>query len=118
MFKNPFSFSGRIGRTEYVLSMILTSIPAWIFIDMLEEREAVWVLFPVALLLWFKLSQGAKRCHDMGCSGWHQLIPLFEFLMLISGGEETANEYDQNPKGIATPKKGGKKGSYKRKLAG
>lgn len=53
----------------------------------------------------------------MGCNGWHQFIPLFHLLMLISEGEEGANEYDQNPKGIATQKKAGKKGSYKRKLA-
>lgn len=117
MFKNPFSFSGRIGRTEYVLSMILTSIPVWIFVGILEEREEIWMVLPLAFLVWFGLSQSTKRCHDMGCNGWHQFIPLFHLLMLISEGEEGANEYDQNPKGIATQKKAGKKGSYKRKLA-
>lgn len=105
MFKNPFSFEGRIRRTEYGLSIIIYSI-AYIVIAAIIGSigggdEAITILFVFLIpLLWFLWAQGAKRCHDLGNSGWWQLIPLYGLWMLFEDGKAGHNQYGDNPKGI------------------
>ncbi len=65
MFKNPFSFKGRIRRTEYGLSLIIYGIPM-IFLNALVEADASGSFTLVALLLyvplvWFALGSGSKK---------------------------------------------------------
>ena len=102
---------------EYVLSLIIVGVFVLILGDIIERREEIWYLFAIAFLGWVKLAQGAKRCHDMGCNGWHQLIPLFDLLMLISEGEKGDNEYGQDPIDNPSPKAKASKYPYKRKPA-
>ena len=76
MFKNPFSFKGRIRRTEYGLSLIIYAIPVTILNVMAETDTSGGSAF-IALILyiplvWFGWAQGAKRCHDRSNSGWFQ----------------------------------------------
>lgn len=109
MFKAPFSFEGRIRRTEYGLSYLIYiafSIPFNIFLNVSErstsEPSAIpFVIFFVLLIpfLWFLLAQGAKRCHDRGNSGWFQLIPFYSLWMLFADSDHGPNEYGPNPKG-------------------
>ena len=47
---------------------------------------------------WILLAQGAKRCHDIGNSGFFQLIPFYIFVMLFQEGESKQNKYGVNPK--------------------
>lgn len=102
MFKNPFSFEGRIRRTEYGLSVIIMYAVAFIIgliivgADMDEGMMYVF-LIPV---YWFMLAQGAKRCHDRGNSGWYQIIPFYGLWMLFAESDNGINEYGPNPKGI------------------
>jgi uncharacterized membrane protein YhaH (DUF805 family) len=49
-------------------------------------------------LLWFYLAQGAKRCHDLGNSGWWQLIPFYGVFLLFQNSEPGVNKYGYNPK--------------------
>lgn len=105
MFRNPFSFSGRIRRTEYGLSMIIC-----FFVNLLMQvmmgvatesnAEALLVLYLIMLIpyCWFIWAQGAKRCHDRGNSGWYQIIPFYGFWMLFAEGEAGSNEYGNSPK--------------------
>lgn|SRR5690606_14727858 len=108
MFKNPFSFTGRIRRTEFGLSVLLcvlgyflcylfSSILAAILQIQLGEFSVVfWILFvPV---LYFIIAQGVKRCHDMGQSGWYQLIPFYCLRQLFKEGESNVNKFGTNPK--------------------
>lgn len=111
MFKNPFSFEGRIRRTEYGLSfiifvfarVIITFIVAAMLSDSYDKSGAVGlsIIFSIPLLL-FLWAQGAKRCHDIGNSGWWQLIPLYAFWLLFQDGQPGANQYGENPKEIHT----------------
>lgn len=102
MFKTPFSFEGRIRRTEYGLSIIFYVIIAALLNVLILSGGEDTIGFGVAYLplLWFVTAQGAKRCHDVGNSGWLQLIPFYGLWMLFQDGESNPNKYGQNPKGI------------------
>ena len=103
MFKNPFSFDGRIRRTEYGLSLIIAAVGR-VFVAMLlagamQDGRFIALNFIVQIpFLWFFWAQGAKRCHDLGMSGWYQLIPFFPLYMIFASGEENSNKYGENPK--------------------
>jgi uncharacterized membrane protein YhaH (DUF805 family) len=101
MFKNPFSFEGRIRRTEFGLSFIifivLRTVTAAIAIETGSRGFMYLTLIP---LLWFLWAQGAKRCHDLGNNGWWQIIPLYGFWLIFQDGKPGTNEYGDNPKGI------------------
>lgn len=104
LFKNPFSFSGRIRRTEYGLSYLLYMV-ALIFIQLLFPPEestinALIILITYVPLLWFLLAQGAKRCHDRGNNGWYQMIPFYFFWLVFAEGEDEKNQYGPNPKTV------------------
>jgi uncharacterized membrane protein YhaH (DUF805 family) len=111
MFKNPFSFEGRIRRTEYGLSfiifvvgrVIITFIAAAMVSNSYNSDNsgvmAISFLFSIPLL-WFLWAQGAKRCHDVGNSGWWQLIPFYALWLIFQDGQPGTNQYGENPKGI------------------
>jgi len=118
MFKNPFSFSGRIRRTEYGLTLLIY----FIFVGCLQfavdensaSADAVGLIFlllyiPVLRLM---LAQGAKRCHDIGNSGWFQIIPFYGLWMLFVNGEYGENKYGANPKGLGNTEEIDEIGNY------
>ncbi len=100
MFKNPFSFSGRIRRLEYGLSYIIYiisfSFGALIF-DEIENGEYMLSFLFIAAF-WFFIAQGAKRCHDLGNSLFYQFIPLYGLWMLFAESEGDENRYGLHPK--------------------
>jgi len=100
MFSNPFSFKGRIRRMEYGISFIITVILFSIINVLTEESyELAWLFLAYIPLYWFFFAQGAKRCHDMGNSGWFQIIPFYPLWMIFGKGEEgISNKYGTNPK--------------------
>mgnify|MGYP003604270843 CR=1 FL=1 len=100
MFENAFSFDGRIRRTEYGISVIIYAVIA-VIINLIAEanRDASFVFIVYIPALWFLLAQASKRCHDVGNSGWWQLIPLYGFWLLFQEGELGQNQYGNNPKG-------------------
>jgi uncharacterized membrane protein YhaH (DUF805 family) len=101
MFKTPFSFEGRIRRTEFGLSYIIYIVAA-VIISVLTEISETASFLGLAFIpvIWFLIAQGAKRCHDRGNSGWYQLITFYIFWMLFAESEIGQNEYGLNPKGI------------------
>jgi uncharacterized membrane protein YhaH (DUF805 family) len=105
MFKNPFSFDGRIRRLEfglsYIIYMIYYSLISFL-IGAFANGNTLFVIFGIALIipaLWFFFAQSAKRCHDRDNSGWYQLIPFYVFWMLFAESEYGENDYGDNPKG-------------------
>ena len=102
MFKNPFSFAGRIRRTEYGLSYIIfyfAILMIGIGASNSHSGFIEWLFFP---LLWFICAQRAKRCHDRGNSGWYQFIPFYMLWMLFANSDIGENEYGINPKAAET----------------
>jgi uncharacterized membrane protein YhaH (DUF805 family) len=112
MFKNPFSFDGRIRRTEFGISYII-AVVAKVFGDIgliemggfsLENSGSIFLyLLLYSPLIWFFTAQRAKRCHDLGKSGWWQLMPFYIFWLLFANSKKGPNEYGPNPKGIGNP---------------
>jgi uncharacterized membrane protein YhaH (DUF805 family) len=101
MFQHPFSFSGRIRRTEYFVSVLLSHIIGF----MAEQISTLGLGFgfveflALTVWIWFALAQGAKRCHDLGHSGFMQIIPFYNPLwLLIEKGNEGANDFGVSPK--------------------
>lgn len=100
MFKNPFSFNGRIRRTEFGISYLIYLVCSLI-LNFYVANNAPDIVYVVTWLplLWFLLAQSTKRCHDRGNSGWFQLIPFYVLFMLFGNSDYGPNEYGKNPKG-------------------
>ena len=102
MLESPFSFKGRIRRTEFGLSLILYFLLGMISMYIMGLNNVLTFvgLFLFIPLIWFLFAQGAKRCHDRGNSGWVQIIPFYILWMLFADSEHGENKYGKNPKGI------------------
>lgn len=100
MFNRPFSFKGRIRRLEYALSYLTYLVLVALISFILEESgiHILWTLIPFSALLIFILAQGTKRCHDLGNSGFYQLIPFYVLVMLFQEGSSKENTHGPNPK--------------------
>ncbi len=97
MFKNPFSFDGRIRRTEFGLSWIFFVITYAIIKFATTNNKLPFLIVGYIPLCWFLWAQGAKRCHDLNHNGWWQLIPFYGFWLLFQKGVNEANQYGENP---------------------
>ena len=74
LFSHPFSFNGRIRRTEYGILIIIYVV--FVFVkefckEMMETGQGgLWIMLSLALsviLAWFSFAQGAKRFKDVDC---------------------------------------------------
>lgn len=105
MFKNPFSFKGRIGKTEYLYSIfliIIIRIILLIVIDWIAHKyndkslaELIYYFFEI-ITIWFALAQGTKRSHDIGKSGLWQFIPFYSFWLIFENGQKLPNKYGES----------------------
>lgn len=113
MFKNVFSFEGRIRRMEYGLT-ILGYLVCALTINFLvvADDSYQFLLFLYFPILWITIAQAAKRCHDRGNSGWWQLIPFYGFWLLFADSDYGDNEYGPNPKGLGNRDEVEEIGSY------
>ena len=105
LFKNHFSFNGRIRRLEYGLSWVISVayfVVGAMFIGFMfpndNDIDGIMVIFFI-FACWFIFSQGARRCHDLGHSGLLQFIPFYVFAMWFVEGDLGINKYGENPKG-------------------
>lgn len=97
----PFSFKGRIGRLQLILSYVVGFV-AWLAIYALSEpaleyNSNIFLLFLActAVFFWFLYAQCAKRCHDLGKSGAWMFVPFWNVLLFFAEGEEQDNQYGQ-----------------------
>lgn len=96
MFQAPFSFQGRIGRFEYAVTYF-TSLAVNLSVLSVQDgrlgaRSSLILLVAFFGFVWFLLAQTAKRCHDIGRSGWWLLLPLYNVYLLLARPDGD-NEY-------------------------
>jgi uncharacterized membrane protein YhaH (DUF805 family) len=101
MFDNVFSSKGRINRKEYNIILLILFVAYVIFglivtviVDNIGGDD--FIRYPVAIIAITMFCgffyANAKRCHDIGLSGWFQLLIPFFILMLLSR-QKHDNEY-------------------------
>lgn len=100
MFQAPFSFEGRIRRTEYGISYIVYSVASGLLQVAMEDMKSPALLLFFIPILWFAIAQSAKRCHDRGNSAVYMFIPFYQLWMLFGDSDYGPNEYGPNPKGL------------------
>ena len=89
-----FSLEGRIGRGEYMLSLIAFLIVENIISYLISYPNLIFLELFYVPIFWMLIAQGTKRCHDLGKNGWLQIIPLFVFLLVFKQGQPGVNEFD------------------------
>ncbi|MDE5652937.1 MAG: DUF805 domain-containing protein [Muribaculaceae bacterium] len=126
MFARWYKFSGRIGRLEYVITLVAAVIlyfflvfGAGVFTEMAgipnESESAYAVIGSICMLpsAYIAIAAGVKRTHDTRVSSWYALTPLiplfflnvFTLVICCAGciylfkdaGEEGVNEHGSNP---------------------
>ena len=108
MFKSVFSFEGRIRRKEFAISFVIylvcTSVLQYLIAlntaSSGSQDSSLLYLLAYLLCIILIVAQSVKRCHDLGKSGWYQLIPFYVLWLLFAEGQDGVNEYGSNPKGI------------------
>lgn len=101
LFEKPFSFKGRINRTEMWITGtaygIINGILEFV-VNSMTEMSAIGIIISLCvcgITAWVLLAQNAKRCHDLGHNGWWQLIPFYVFWLYFAGGQDADNEYGE-----------------------
>lgn len=98
MFARWYKFSGRIGRLEYVLTLLI-SVVLYFFVLLgigqilqlagvtIESTVGIYVFTLSAMIpsVYLMLAAGIKRTHDTRVSVWYALIPVVVALCLMLG---------------------------------
>ncbi|MGV0845671.1 DUF805 domain-containing protein [Empedobacter falsenii] len=101
MFLNPFSLNGRIRRSEYWTTNFIYFILYFTYITMIDKVNDGYILIFGILflpLIWVMFAQSVKRSHDIGNSGWFNLIPFYGLLLLFVNSERGRNKWGESPK--------------------
>ena len=100
--KNYANFEGRARRKEYwgfMLFLMLIYFGLSILMGM-TEMSFLGILIGIFYIgsLIPIISMACRRMHDTGKSGWFQLIPIYSFILAVTGGDNGSNEYGNDPK--------------------
>jgi len=98
VLKQYADFNGRASRQEYwmfqlfniIVSIVIGFISGFIGVPILASLYSLAVLVP-------SIAVGVRRMHDVGKSGWFLLIPIYNFILSVTGGEKGTNHYGQEP---------------------
>lgn len=95
------TFKGRACRSEFWWFYLLTLVVALVFGLFGKVGRIIDIVWSIAIIV-PSLAVGARRLHDIGKSGWYQLlalIPIVGIIILIvwwaRPGTNTANEYGE-----------------------
>lgn len=102
VFCRAFLFSGRIGRGQFILSIMLFLfvISAMLEIDNYFYRNIVWEIICTCVVItdvWFMISQTARRCHDLNIRGWIMLSLIFPLIAIFLPGNKETNRFGTTP---------------------
>ncbi|GMO38314.1 MAG: hypothetical protein Pg6B_10600 [Candidatus Azobacteroides pseudotrichonymphae] len=100
-YGDQYKSKERIGRKEYIISTLFKFPLFLLWCGVFKEmyNSYVYFVFP----LWFWVTKRTKRCHDLGRSGWWQMIPFYGLWLLFSRGQKGSNQYGEDPMELTTP---------------
>jgi hypothetical protein len=102
MFKNVFSYRGRIRRAEFVLTLIGAYFSIFVvsaFLSVISYFFPLFIFFYTLFVFFVIILQAAKRCHDMNVTAWLALVPIFNPLVLLfAEGTYGDNNYGKDPR--------------------
>jgi uncharacterized membrane protein YhaH (DUF805 family) len=108
-FSKYATFAGRARRTEYWYFALLNTIATIALAIAFGDESAISLIFSLVLIL-PSIAVGARRLHDIGRSGWWQLIwlvPIIGWIVLIvffaTNGQSGDNQYGPDPKVAPMP---------------
>jgi len=103
---NYANFEGRARRKEYWMfalfhmifiygGMILLGLAAYAM-----DSPAIIALIYIYILVTMvpALAVNCRRMHDVGKSGWYQLIPIYSLVLAVTEGDKGSNEYGADSK--------------------
>ena len=61
------------------------------------DESAFLALCLLAISWYVQVAAACRKCHDIGWSGWMQLIPLIALYLLFAPGDREANQYGDPP---------------------
>tara|TARA_Y100000766_G_C18813150_1_gene559077 strand:- start:139 stop:468 length:330 start_codon:yes stop_codon:yes gene_type:complete len=99
VLKNYAVFNGRARRKEYWMFILINTLLSYllIFIDMSAQTVYLNTIYSLAVFVPY-IAVTARRMHDVGKSGWFMLIPIYNFILAVTAGDEGDNEYGSDPK--------------------
>ncbi len=97
-------FSGRARRKEYwyfvlfnfIIGVILGFIEGLSGINPEGKGSILANIYSLAILI-PSIAVGVRRMHDVGKSGWFLLIPIYNFILTVTGGDKGDNQYGPDP---------------------
>ena len=103
VFTNYAKFDGRASRSEYwwfYLAYMVAIYPiALIDVVIFGLESEILCFSPLYYLFTFIpwIAVSIRRMHDLGKSGWYNLIPIYSLILLASEGESMPNSYGPVP---------------------
>jgi|SRR5690606_8383431 len=111
VIKNYANFEGRARRKEYwyfvlinfIFSLVLGFVSGATDLTFGPTGESGILdsIYSLAVLI-PSIAVGVRRMHDVGKSGWYLLIPIYNFVLAVTEGENKRNEYGDDPKGTGS----------------
>ena len=96
---NYANFNGRARRKEYWMFVLFNMIISFGigFVSGLTSFELLSSVYSLAVFI-PSLAVAIRRTHDAGKSGWFILIPIYNFILLVTDSESGDNAYGAYPK--------------------
>ena len=102
---NYANFKGRASRQEYWMFASVNTLFAFA-LSMIEGYSGIFgnndesILANIYSLVVAipTIAVGVRRLHDTGKSGWFLLIPIYNFILLVTNSESGQNQYGEHLK--------------------
>ncbi len=101
VLKQYADFNGRARRKEYwmfILFFFIIYIVLGVIAGIMPKVGLALIgIFYLGMIVPI-IAVSCRRMHDVGKSGWYQLIPIYSFILAVTEGDKGDNEYGSDPK--------------------